>query len=143
MKFHIREAREQDAKAIHGLICDLESENVPLAPFTKIFKNNRKRKHIGYFVAQADEQVLAFGSVYLSQLLHHGGSVAEIQELIVARGFRHNRIGNTLVQEMVEWSRRRGALQVEVSCNKTRVKAQQFYQGMGFCRTHEKFILSD
>lgn len=97
---------------------------------------------MAYFVCQAGDQVVAFGSIYLNLLLHHGGKIAEIQELVVDENFRHQKIGKILAEKMIAWSRSQGALQVEVTCNHTRKSAKLFYEASGFTCTHHKLVFT-
>jgi PhnO protein len=141
MHVSIREAIAQDADSIHDLICDLENTRFPAAVFTALYAENLENPAIGYFVALAGGEVAGFGSVYLNRLLHHCGSVAEIQELVVRYDYRNRTVGRQLLLRLQAWSRERGALQVEVTCNNARTGAQRFYQANGFVPTHQKLVL--
>ena len=141
MNLSIEKAIIQDAEAVYELICDLENTYYSKESFTEIFETNFNNPQIGYFVAKLNEFTVGFGSIYINKLLHHCGNIAEIQELIVSNEYRNKNIGNNIVRKMVEWSKKQGALQVEVTCNITRTKAQKFYKANGFIHTHQKLVL--
>ena len=137
----IRKAIEQDAEQIYELICALEHTRFQKGTVIELYKQNLKDEKIGYFVAQKDEKIVGFGSIYINKLLHHCGKVAEIQELIVAQDYRNHNIGKMLIREMNEWVLRQGIIQIEVTCNHSRVDAQRFYRANGFVPTHQKLVL--
>lgn len=141
MNISIRKANRQDADAIYALVCELENIKFPKVTFVDLFRVNVKDEQIGYFVAQADERIVGFGSIYLNKLLHHCGIVAEIQELIINEAYRDKKIGSNLLSEMIKWSEQQGAHQIEVCCNNSRIKAHSFYKSNGFVLTHQKLVL--
>lgn len=136
----IRQANNEDTKAVYGLICELENTRFPEAEFNTLFHHNLQQEAIGYFVATLDDQVVGFASVHINNLLHHCAKVAEIQELIVAPAQRNQQIGEALLQALRGWSELQGALQLEVTCNNLRADAQRFYQRHGFVATHQKLV---
>ena len=140
MNVTIQKANRKDAEAVYVLICDLENTHFPKKAFVNLFNQNCEDDRIGYFVAQVDEKIVGFGSIYVNSVLHHCGNVAEIQELIVASNYRDNNIGSGLVDKMIKWSEQQGTLQVEVTCNNSRIEAIGFYEMNGFVRTHQKLV---
>lgn len=141
MNIKTRAATIQDLQSIYRLICELENTQYPIELFTNLFTVNVNDSRIGYYVAEMNESVVGFGSIYINKLLHHCGNVSEIQELIVSQDFQHKNIGKILLNTLIEWSTKQGALQVEVTCNITRIEAHEFYKVNGFTHTHQKFVL--
>jgi PhnO protein len=140
MNLQVRRANAQDAEVIYEFICDLENTRYPKDQFIELFIKNNNDISIGYFVVQIAEHVVGFGSIYINELLHHCGKVGEIQELIISRDYRSQNIGKALLHELLAWADRQGALQVEVTCNNSRIEAQQFYKANGFVPTHQKLV---
>ncbi|PLY05006.1 MAG: hypothetical protein C0625_13255 [Arcobacter sp.] len=140
MKLNIRAATVQDVDSVYELVCELENIQYTKKSFVDLYKINIDDLHIGYFVAEINESVVGFGSVYINKLLHHCGDIAEIQELIVSQEFHNKNIGKILLNNLIEWGKKRGAAQIEVTCNILRVKAQKFYKANGFLNTHQKLV---
>lgn len=140
MKLNVRAATIKDAAPVYELVCELENIQYPQESFVNVYKLNIHDSRIGYFVAEMNESVVGFGSVYINNLLHHCGNIAEIQELIVSQNFRNKNIGKSLLANLIEWSNEQGALQVEVTCNIARAEAQEFYKANGFIATHQKLV---
>lgn len=140
MNVRLRKAIGKDAEAVYALVCDLENTQYPKESFFELFNQNIKAKQIGYFVAQINDRVVGFGSVYINGLLHHCANVAEIQELIVAQEYRNQNIGGSLLSKIIYWTEQQGVLQVEVTCNNSRIEAQGFYKAKGFIHTHQKLV---
>ena len=130
MNLTVRKAIDRDAEAIYELICDLEKTRFPKNIFIELFNKNISEKTIGYFVAQIDDQVVGFGSLYINKLPHHCGKVGEIKELVVSREHRNKNIGKLLVRELIEWADKQGALQVEVTAILPELRRNGFIKQM-------------
>lgn len=141
MFFVIRNATRQDTTSVYKLVCELESCEFHQDSFADVFNNNLNNLNIGYFIAQFNEDIIGFGSVYINTLLHHCGKVAEVQELIVTKAYQGKDIGSRLLSEMILWAKSRGSLQVEVTSNAARADALEFYKKNGFLHTHHKLVL--
>ncbi|MBA7527684.1 hypothetical protein ES705_19862 [subsurface metagenome] len=64
-------------------------------------------------------------------ILHHSLS-GLIDELIVAKSYRGKGIGKQLLSSAIKKSRQLGCCEVEVSTEKTNIKAREFYRQCGF-----------
>ena len=92
-----------------------------------------------YLIAELSGTKVGFLSCYCQQLLHHGGLVGEIQEMYVIPEFRSQKIGNKLLEKLIEIARKLNVLQIEVTSNAKREAAHNFYLKSGFAFTHKKF----
>jgi len=140
MSVKLRKATSSDFDAVYRLVCDLENTLFDRLSFQDIYLRNLEHPAIGYFVATLDDSVVGFASVYVNELLHHCGKIAEIQELVVANQHRRHGIGSQLIIALQHWSKQQGAEQIEVTSQVKRTQAGEFYLGCGFLDTHKKFI---
>lgn len=141
MSYLIRRAEEKDLSAVYSFICLLEETNFDYKAFENIYKENVHNKNCLYLVAESKaEGVVAFISVHIQNLLHHGGKVAEIQELFVAEQYRGGGIGNALAETIEKDLRAQGCISFEVTAQNKRVATHRFYEKLGFASTHKKFV---
>lgn len=141
MSYIIRKAEEADVQSVFQFINRLEETIFDLPAFLKIFNNNICQPHYHYLVAVAEtEHVIGFISCHTQDLLHHCGTVAEIQELFVEESSRGLGIGAGLVRALVKALRGTGCLLVEVTAQNKRVPTHLFYENMGFTCTHKKYV---
>ena len=95
-----------------------------------------------YLIAWAKKPV-AYLSCHMQALLHHGGEVAEIQEMYVVPEQRGHGIGKQLVDKLKGILRRRKVKRIEVTSQVYRRKAHKFYEGENFKLTSRKFVCVD
>ncbi|NBA84531.1 GNAT family N-acetyltransferase [Emticicia sp. CRIBPO] len=138
--FTIRKVSSGDYEAIYGLICDLEDTILDAETFRSIFEINISNPAYLYLLAEKGPEVIGMISLHCQLLLHHCGLVGEVQELIVKEKFRGMHIGEALLEEVVRFARQNNWLQLEVSSNKKRLRAHQFYLKNGFAQNHFKFV---
>jgi PhnO protein len=98
-----------------------------------------KNENIIYLLAFESEEPAGFISCHAQWLLHHAALIGEIQEMIVAEKFRSKGVGKLLIAELIEAAKSNGIHQLEVTSNKRREKAHQFYLREGFEQSHFKF----
>lgn len=137
----IRDCGKRDFDVVYALICELEGKGFSKDELEKVYLANLNNDKIKYVLMEFNGEAAAFGSVHLQELLHHCGCVAEIQELVVTSKYQGRGLGKKLLQELKRWAFSRGALQLEVACNKKRTHANLFYEGAGFSKTHNKFVI--
>jgi GNAT superfamily N-acetyltransferase len=93
-----------------------------------------------FLVAEEDGQVIGFVNANFRPQLHHLGRVGTIDELVVDEAFRGRRVGERLVEAVLEEARRRGADVVEVMTHERRERARAFYRRCGFEATSIKLV---
>ncbi|MBL7838393.1 MAG: GNAT family N-acetyltransferase [Bacteroidetes bacterium] len=138
----IRKAGEQDAHAVYRLICELENTNFEFELFKQFYTINVKDHKNIYLVASVNGQVCGFISCHSQLLLHHMDIVYEIQEMYVCEEQRGKGLGIGLMKHLEKELKLRQCRHLEVSSNKLRDQAHEFYTSRGFNRTHYKFTRS-
>lgn len=88
------------------------------------------RSHI--LLAETNGQIVGLISFTTRQTLLHPAPSGLIDELIVSRQHRRKGLGRRLVTEAVEYCRKLGCVEVEVSTEKENRTARAFYRRCGF-----------
>lgn len=135
----IREAGEDDAASVHGLVRELANvvgdahplpENVR-ARLLELMEEPRAET----LVAEAGGEVVGVVSYWIKPDLAHGDTVAEIPMLAVSEAHRRTGAGSALVDEMRRRAAKRGATLVELVTTPANVAAREFYRSLGFVET--------
>jgi len=133
----IREAKESDLLAIGQLTLELietmsDTEGIDIKLIAENCRNllNEVNSHI--LVAEIGGVVVGFVNFTTRKTILHRGLSGLIDELIIAKSYRGKGIGKQLLSSAIEKSRQLGCCEVEVSTEKTNIKAGEFYRQYGF-----------
>jgi len=133
----IREARESDLLTIGKLTLELieamgNTEGIDIKLIAENCRNllNEVNSHI--LVAEIEGVVAGFVNFTTRKTILHRGLSGLIDELIIAKSYRGKGIGKQLLSSAIEKSRQLGCCEVEVSTEKTNIKAREFYRQCGF-----------
>ena len=89
-------------------------------------------------VAETDGAVVGVLQLtIIPYLTYQGGRRALIEGVRVAASSRGHRVGQALVEWAVNRAREHGCHLVQLTTDKTRAAAKQFYEKLGFKATHE------
>jgi GNAT superfamily N-acetyltransferase len=135
----IRPARESDAEAVTALLAQLDYPFEPEAVRPALAEVLADSGHVA-LVAEEDGRVVGFVNAHFRPQLHHLAPVGTIDELVVERDRRGQRIGERLVDAVLEEARERGADVMEVSTHNRRERARDFYRRCGFEATSVKLV---
>jgi ribosomal protein S18 acetylase RimI-like enzyme len=135
----IRPARETDAEALAPLLGQLGYPFAATEVEPALAELVRDPAHF-VLVAEEEGRVVGFVDANFRLQLHHLAPVGTIDELVVDEARRGRRIGERLVEAVLEEGRRRGADTVEVSTNERRERARAFYRRCGFEATSIKLV---
>jgi ribosomal protein S18 acetylase RimI-like enzyme len=135
MQVRIRPASPNDAPAAVGLMAQLAefSHGQVDAGVEERFRAMLELPTHAIFVAEDErEQVIGLLSISQRWTLWHTGPCALIEELVVNEGARGQGVGRALIQAAIDWARAQGCSEIEVSTEADNLKAQAFYQRLGF-----------
>lgn len=136
VKLVIREARPKDAEAIAALIGTL-GYDMAAADIRRRLVKFRKRDEP---VLVADRGVIVGClSWHVTPVLHRPRPVGRITMMVVAEDARGEGVGATLVEAAEARLRKHGCGLIEVTSNMKRMRAHDFYEGVGFERTSYRF----
>jgi len=83
-------------------------------------------------VAEIEGIIVGFVNFTTRKTILHRGLSGLIDELIIAKSYRGKGIGRQLLSSAIEKSRQLGCCEVEVSTEKTNIKAREFYRQCSF-----------
>lgn len=95
----IRRILKEDQAAILSLVRQLPGrQRWSIEGWAQAFQGLMDGQHQEAFVATLHQRIIGFISLYYMRVLHHGGTVASIQELVVTEELRGRGIGRALVE---------------------------------------------
>ena len=133
----VREATKSDlpavGKLLEGLIDAMDStEGIDAEIALKNYKHLLSDTGSHFLVAAREGTPVGFINFTVRQTILHESPSALIDELVVAEEHRGKGVGSQLVQAAIEKCRNLGCCEVEVSTEKTNLKARKFYKQCGF-----------
>ncbi|ALE83603.1 GNAT family N-acetyltransferase [Pseudonocardia sp. HH130629-09] len=144
----LRRATARDVPAVVALLADdplgatrETPDDLPpyLAAFAEVDGDPR------HLLLVADDEGTVVGTLQLTLLpglARRGALRARIEAVRVAASRRGDGLGATMVRYAVDEARRRGAVLVQLTSDRSRTDAHRFYERLGFTRTHDGFSLS-
>jgi GNAT superfamily N-acetyltransferase len=89
-------------------------------------------------VVEADSRVIGVLQItYIPSLTFQGGRRAQIEGVRIARDWRGRGIGKQAFEWAIQRARQRGCRIVQLTTNKQRPEALEFYLKLGFVNSHE------
>jgi len=133
----IREAKESDLLTIGQLTLELietmgDTEGIDIKLIAENCQNLLSEANSHILVAEIKGVVVGFINFTTRMTILHHGLSGLIDELIIAKSHRGKGIGKQLLSSAIEKSRQLGCCEVEVSTEKTNIKAREFYRQCGF-----------
>jgi GNAT superfamily N-acetyltransferase len=140
----IRKARKPDLSAIRKLVAELvsaldDTECIDIRITSRTLEHLLKDGRSHFMVAAMKGTPVGFIHFITRQTILHRSPSGLIDELVVAEGYQGKGIGKQLVLAAIEKCRQLGCCEVEVSTEKTNVKARRFYKSCGFNKSEVLF----
>jgi ribosomal protein S18 acetylase RimI-like enzyme len=140
----IRKARISDLPAIKKLLAELvsamdDTECIDIRIPTTTWERVLKDATLHFLVAVTEGIPVGFINFTVRQTILHRSPSALIDELVVTKQYQGKGIGKQLVLATIEKCKQLGCCEVEVSTERTNVKARKFYKKCGFNKTEILF----
>ncbi len=142
---NIREAKLEDLQSIVELLHqdDLGSKREQLEQslspqYIQAFKEIETDANNTVYVITDNENVMGtFQLTFIRNLTYTGGLRAQVEGVRVHERYRGQGVGKWLMEEVINMSRKKGAHLVQLTTDKKRPEAIEFYKGLGFTASHE------
>lgn len=97
-----------------------------------IFEKISKNPNQIIYVATKDSKVIGSACILIEQkFIHNGGRVGHIEDVVVEKKFQGKRVGQRLVQALLEYAKKQGCYKTILDCTDDLVP---FYENLGFKR---------
>lgn len=140
----VRPCEEKDLPVVLDLITQLADvatggKDFDINHFCELFsKMSARPDAYANYVYDVNGNVAGFLSMVFYMTFFHRVGTAQVNELVVADGYRGQGIGQALMKAAEEEAHKRGMDELEVGTEKENVKAQAFYRKYGF---GEEYVL--
>ena len=156
MSLVIREAVRADLPVLLRMLAEDAireiAENVPTSAevdprYVAAFEQISADPDCLLLVAELDGSLVATAQLnFIRQLSYFGGLIAQVESVRTVSHLRGQGIGKTLMDWVIDESRRRGCARVQLTSNAQRVDAHRFYERLGFKASHvgmKLYLLGD
>jgi GNAT superfamily N-acetyltransferase len=133
----IRKAKQSDLPVIRKLLAELinamdDIECIDIRITLQTWEHLLKDARSYFLVAAIKGAPVGFIHFTIRQTILHRSPSALIDELVVAKEYQGKGVGKQLVLAAIEKCKQLGCCEVEVSTERTNVKARKFYKKCGF-----------
>jgi len=137
--FIIREAVDQDADQIAGLLKALGYPNSPAFARQKMAALSQNAGDI-VLVAEAAGRVIGVAHLHVAELFHEAGRLGRIMALVVTNHARRSGVGRRLMRSLEKLARNAGCVKMEVTSGAHREGAHAFYESLGYLQEPKRFV---
>lgn len=141
MAVSFRDAKRADVAALVALLADdplgQARESGDLAPYLAAFDEIAANPMHQLIVGESGGRIIATCQLtILAGLSRQGAKRALVEAVRVVSDLRGQRIGEALMAECEARARAAGARVIQLTTDKTRLRAHGFYDGLGFTPSH-------
>ncbi len=141
----IRPAKIADLKSIVELLHQdkLGSKREQLeqslsAEYIKAFKEIESDANNTVYVLTDNEIIMGtFQLTFIRNLTYTGGLRAQVEGVRIHESYRGQGVGKWLMEEVIDMSRKKGAHLIQLTTDKKRPQAIEFYKALRFIDSHE------
>lgn len=144
----LREARRAEVGRILEMLVDdelarsREDLSVGLEPYLKAFDVIAADPDNTLYVWEEEGRVVgSLQLTFIPGIAYQGAWLAQVESVRVDSALRGQRIGEKMMQAVMEIARRRGCLTMQLKTDKRRTAAHRFYQRLGFALSHEAITI--
>ncbi len=135
----IRNAKLSDAYRLRELISQLGYPDFSEKDAAeKIEKHNQPSYRL--LVVEEASNVIAFASLHWFEMVHRKGFIGRITGFCVDESFRSRGVGQELLKACEASLKKEGCNRLEVTSNKKRARAHQFYMKAGYLDDSLRFV---
>jgi ribosomal protein S18 acetylase RimI-like enzyme len=135
----VREARAEDAEALHALAGELAEALGDKRPELEAIRARLheflKEPRARVLVAEGEDGAVGAASLWIKPDLGHGDTVIDVPMLVVSGKTRRQGIGRLLVEEIQNIAAAENAALIELVATKENDVARAFYRSLGFVET--------
>ena len=142
----VRKAKKSDLPAIKRLLAELvnamdDTECIDMRVAPRLWERLLRDARSRFLVAAAGGTPVGLIHFTIRQTVLHRSPSGMIDELVVSNDYQRKGIGTQLVLAAIETCRQLGCCEVEVSTERTNLKARRFYRKCGFDKEEILFEL--
>ncbi len=129
MTIRVRRATEKDIERVLPLVRDFATSfKVDESKFRSSFAKVLDEPNSLALVAEEDHDLIGYCLGFCHDTFYANGSVAWLEEIMVASDYRRRRVGESLMSAYEEWAQSKGAI---LSALATR-RASSFYEAISY-----------
>lgn len=138
----VRDAAPEDLREILALlredvIREVDESGLDVETYRPAFEEILAADHLQLLVGEEDGQVVATAQVtWLRHLTYAGRLKCHVESVRVRSDLRGGGRGRTLMAHVADLARARDAARVELTTNRLRERAHDFYTSLGFVPSH-------
>ena len=100
--------------------------------------NNLSNNH-SIYVIDYNNIAIGIGTIFIEQkIIHSGKCVAHIEDVVIDEEYRNNKLGNLLLNFLINKAKELNCYKVILNCND---KTKMFYEKNGFNKTNNQMSL--